>query len=1245
MKKTLPPKPAGSQWTDAQWKAIVTSGAHTLVAAAAGSGKTAVLVERIIQKLLDEQQPIDVDRLLVVTFTNAAAAEMRQRIGEALEKALEAEPHSLHLRRQLSLLQKASISTIHSFCLDVIRKYYYLIDLDPVFRIADETEIALLKEEVIEELFEDYYGKADNEAFLDVVDRYTSDRTDADLQTIVLRLYEFSRSHPNPNEWLSQLVEMYDLADDVTIDQLPYVSYLFQYIDFSLQAAEEMLKQAIEKTKQPNGPDYLRETLEQDLINIQQLKEARHVSWQRLYETFQSLAWVTAKRKPKGEEYDESLVDEVKKLRDKAKEKIKSVKEELFSFKPETWLRHLREMKPVVATIVELVQQFAERLQAKKAEKGIVDFSDLEHYCLQILRDPSSTVDRLIPSDAALDYRAQFVEVLVDEYQDVNMVQEAILRLVTNDEEATGNLFMVGDVKQSIYGFRLAEPSLFLSKYQRFTTDEKDGGVRIDLAQNFRSRREILDGTNFIFKQIMGETVGQIAYDDDAALRFGATYYPEKEQPIECIWIDRADHGAENESEGQAENEEQELENAQLEARFIAKKIKQLIDEPFYVYDRHLQKERRIMYRDIVILLRSMPWASQMMEEFRKQGIPVYAELSSGYFSATEVSVMLSLLKLIDNPYQDIPLAAVLRSPIVGLDENELARIRLEKKDGSFYEALTMFLTKVPTEEEKELHEKLSTFIKQLEAWRTKARQGSLADLIWQLYRDTNFYDFVGGMPGGKQRQANLRALYDRARQFEKTAFRGIFRFLRFIERMQQREDDLGAARALSEQEDVVRIMTIHKSKGLEFPVVFVAGIGKSFNTQDLRQNYLMDKELGFAARYVHPKLRVSYPTIAQLALKRKLALHSLAEEMRILYVALTRAKEKLYLIATVKDLEKEKQRWQAAYSWDHWLLPDYILASANSYLDWIGHALIRHRQSEALQPTMARSLPEEIVNHPAKWKIEVVSAAHIEEKEREEAERNEALIEAVRKLEPISIESEYSEEVARRMKWTYEHEIATVSRAKQSVSELKRQREIFGADGDLALLRPFRTEIIERPRFMQAKKLTPAEKGTVMHLVMQHVDLKSEITEESIREQVAKMVHGEWLTEEQAKEVDVASIVAFFQTDIGQRLRRAPRVEREVPFSLALSAQETYGHWTAEAEEAVLVQGVFDCLFEDENGLVLIDFKTDHVRWMDNVQAVLERRYRVQMELYRRAVEQIWKKRIDESYVYVFDCAQLFPM
>lgn len=1225
-------KPEGVQWTDEQWRAIVTEGAHTLVAAAAGSGKTAVLVERIIQKIIDDEHPVDIDRLLVVTFTNAAAAEMRQRIAERIERALAETPNSLHLRRQLNLLPKAAISTIHSFCLDVIRKYYYVIHIDPVFRIADETEIELLKEEVIEELFEEQYAKEENEAFLSVVDRYTSDRTDANLQTMILRLYEFSRSHPDPDEWLRELVSLYDIAEGTTIDDLPFTRYLWQHIDFQLQAIRHLLAQALEQVHVPNGPIYLRETIEADLEKLKQVEEARHHSWQALHEAVQAFVWPTAKRKPKNEAYDEALTEAVKELRDKAKAKLKEMKDELFSFQPETWLRHLREMKPVVEVLVALVQQFAKRLQQRKEEKGVVDFSDLEHYCLQILRAPSSTPTTLLPSDAALDYRAQFAEVLIDEYQDVNMVQETILRLVIHEDEAVGNLFMVGDVKQSIYRFRLAEPFLFLAKYRRFSPTGEGTGVRIDLAQNFRSRREILDGTNFIFQQIMGETVGEIAYDDDAALKFGASYYPEKQQPIEWVIIDRGDQGEE-------EDEEQELETAELEARWMAQKIKQLIEKPFYVFDRHLKKERRIMYRDIVILLRSMPWAAQIMEEFRKQGIPLYAELSSGYFSATEVSVMLSLLKVIDNPYQDIPLAAVLRSPIVGLDENELALLRLEKPKGTFYEAFSTFVEKQPT---SELQRKVASFARQLKIWRTMARQHSLAELIWTIYRDTGFYDFVGGMPGGKQRQANLRALYEKARQFEKTSFRGIFRFLRFIERMQERNDDFGAARALGEQEDVVRLMTIHKSKGLEFPVVFVAGLGKSFNKQDLRRNDLLDKDLGFAAHFVHPDLRVSYPTLAQLAVKKKQSLELLAEEMRVLYVALTRAKEKLYLVGTTKKLENEKKRWRSVQSHEDWLLPDYVRASAKNYLDWIGYALIRHADSFPLHQGGIQE--SDIAAHPSRWNVQIVSASEMYQQAEASEQTTEQMNELLQQLAPVPLQSNFQEEVKRRMHWQYPYQLSTSFRAKQTVSELKRQRETFGVHGDQALLRPFRSEMTERPRFMQMKKLSSAEKGTVMHLVMQHVDLTKEISETALREQLAKMVHGEWLTEEQAQEVDIASIVTFFQTDIGRRLLHAAHVEREVPFSLALSADETYAQWN-DGEETVLVQGVFDCVFEDEHGLVLIDFKTDHVRWANDAQALINERYRVQMELYRRAIEHIWKKRVDECYIYVFDCAQLFPM
>jgi ATP-dependent helicase/nuclease subunit A len=1245
-------KPTGSHWTDEQWKAIVADGQDILVAAAAGSGKTAVLVERIIEKIVAQDDPIDVDRLLVVTFTNASAAEMKTRIGEAIEKALEKHPSSLHLRRQLSLLNRASISTIHSFCLDVIRKYYYLIDIDPVFRIADETETALLKEEVIEELFEEQYGKEGNEAFLNVVDRYTTDRTDEDLQQLILELYEFSRSHPYPSAWLDQLVSMYDISEDTAVEQLPYIAYLSRYLDMELDAVKDLLTKALEVAYLPGGPLPRAENFRDDLAIVERLIEAKNRSWQELYEQMHAFSFSRAKT-CRGDEYKKELLDKASSLREAAKKKLEGIRDELFSFRPQTWLRHMKEMKPIVEVLVHLVKEFAERFRQAKLEKGLVDFSDLEHYCLQILRHPDSTMERLIPSDAALDYRAQFVEVLVDEYQDVNMVQESILQLVTKEHEQTGNLFMVGDVKQSIYRFRLAEPFLFLSKYKRFTPDGRQTGLKIDLSRNFRSRTEVLDGTNFIFKQIMGETVGEIAYDEDAELKFGANDYPENgNAAVEFLMINRAD----TEKEIQEEMDEStfdfiELETVQLEARLMAQKIKQLISEPFEVYDRKLKRSRRVMYRDIVILLRSMPWAPQIIEEFRQQGIPVYADLSSGYFEATEVSIMLSLLKIIDNPYQDIPLAAVLRSPIVGLDENELAMIRIHDRKGTYYEALISFLNQVTTDEqEQKLQHRLRKFYQQLQQWRTKARQGSLADLIWQLYSETHFYDFVGGMPGGKQRQANLRALYDRARQYEATSFRGLFRFLRFVERMQNRGDDLGSARALGEQEDVVRLMTIHSSKGLEFPVVFVAGLARRFNMKDINRSYLLDKELGFATRFIDAKLRISYPTLPQLAIKRKLRLDLLAEEMRVLYVALTRAKEKLYLIGTVKDAVKEIENWKNHLTHTDWLLPDVVRASANCYLDWIGPALIRHRDSSKLHGDCMFTSLEEIINHPSKWNIEIIEAKKLQQIDEIKQQQNDQIIKALEQMQPISQSSEYKEKIYQHLTWEYNDQLLTMLRAKQSVSELKRQREIFGENADYTLLRPFSSPIAKRPLFMQEKKLTAAEKGTAMHMVMQHVELTKPITEETVREQIAKMVNEELLTYEQAEAVDVRSVVAFFTTDIGKRLLKAQHIYREIPFSLALAASEVYGLEGKAERENVLVQGVVDCMFEDEAGLVLIDFKTDAITnrfpgGLDQAKAVLEKRYRTQMDLYRRAIEQIWKKEVKECYLYLFDGSYLLSM
>ncbi|WP_175638270.1 helicase-exonuclease AddAB subunit AddA [Metabacillus schmidteae] len=1236
----LIPKPENSQWTDDQWKAIVASGQDILVAAAAGSGKTAVLVERIIRKILNRENPVDVDSLLVVTFTNASAAEMRSRIGEALEKALKENPSSLHLRRQLTLLNKASISTLHSFCLQVVRKYYYLINIDPSFRIADQTEGQLLIDEVLDEMFEEEYSLEDNEEFFDLVDRYTSDRSDLELQSLIRELYFFSRSHPTPTVWLDQLIEMYDI-DENDIDSLPFITYLLQDIGMQLTGAKDQLLQAMELTKQPAGPAPRAENLEDDLKQISDII-AHKDSWDKLGEHLKNFKMTRAKI-VKGDQYDKSLTDQVTSLRNAAKKQIEQLRDELFSRPLAAYIQDFEHLKPVVKKLVSLVQQFADRYEGMKKEKGIVDFADLEHYCLQILQAEEGQ-----PSEAALYYKQQFVEVLVDEYQDTNLVQESILKLVTKDEEATGNLFMVGDVKQSIYRFRLAEPFLFLSKYKRFTQVPENTGMRIDLSKNFRSRSEVLDGTNYLFKQIMGETVGEIVYDHDAELKLGADYPKNHQMSTELLLVERG--GVEPDAEKEEADgvfDEQELETVQLEARLMAKKIKTLIDEQFQIYDRAIGGTRNITYRDVVILLRSMPWAPQIMEEFKQVGIPVYANLSNGYFEATEVAIMLSVLKIIDNPFQDIPLASALRSPVVGLSENELALIRTYDRKGTFYEAVKAFITS-GEQAHKELFHKLNPFIELLQGWRDLARQGSVSDLIWQLYRDTKFFDFVGGMPGGKQRQANLRALYDRARQYEATSFRGLFRFLRFIERMQDRGDDLGAARALGEQEDVVRLMTIHSSKGLEFPVVFVAGLSKQFNMMDLNKKYLLDKELGFGTKLINPKLRVSYPTLPYIALKKKMRMELLAEEMRVLYVALTRAKEKLYLLGTLKDPDKTITNWRNHLSHTEWLLPDFERAKAKSYLDWIGPALIRHKDCIVLSDGQI-CFEEEIAGHPSRWTIENVKGEELKETYKAEQELNHELLTSIQEGEAVSIESELKDAVCDQLSWSYPYKQATRSRSKQSVTELKRQQEVQDEYSDQQLLQKPAAQslLFNRPGFMQTKSITPAEKGTAMHAVMQHINLQEEITEKTIKHKVDELVQREILTPELANVIDVIQITSFFSSDLGQRMVNAKNVYREVPFSYALDAEQLYENMK---DEPILIQGVIDCLFEDEQGTVLLDYKTDTIKGRFNqdrlaVEERLKNRYRVQIDLYTKAVEDILHRPLQEKYLFFFDGGYLINM
>lgn len=1260
-------KPEGSNWTDEQWRAISERGRNILVAAAAGSGKTAVLVERIIRRISDEESPIDVDRLMVATFTKAAASEMKGRIREKLDEELSKKPYSLHLRRQLLLLTRASISTLHSFCMEVVKRYTYLLDLDPAFRVADDLEAKLLRQDVLDALFEEEYESGEQGSyFFTLVDWYSSDRSDAQLQSLILQLYDFAQSHPWPEHWLEEMVGMYHVEDDSDFDGLPWTVEMRASIELELLGAIDQLRAAIDIAQLPNGPAPYLDNLEAELQLFEQAYIQSKGSWEEMEQAVRSIQFGRLKA-CKGDHFDPALIDQAKALRDRVKKRKDMMVVNYFAQSPAAVIAELGRMAPVMQALVSLVKKFSTRYHMAKMEKGLVDFADLEHYCLQLLRHADSTPNRLLPSEIALSYRQHFEEILVDEYQDTNMVQESILALIARADEG-GNRFIVGDVKQSIYRFRLTEPKLFMEKYNRYSAEGNEAGVRIDLAKNFRSRAEVLLGTNYIFRQIMREDVAELDYDEQVELVLGANYPALDYNPIELHLLDRnlEDVQSRNESyddtsdagdeefsdssnDGVEEYDPEELENAELEARFIANRIRAMITgeggTPYQVYDRAIGKMRNIQYRDIVILLRSTNRAAPLMlEEFRLQNIPAYAEVSGGYFAVTEIEVMLSLLRIVDNPYQDIPLAAVLRSPIVQLTAEELAQLRLIQADGSYYDALQAYIALEEGSVEIDLQKRLLRFHERLQSWREEARQGALAELIWRIYQETGYYDFVGGLPGGRERQANLRALYDRARQFEQSAFRGLYRFLRFVERMQERGEEMGAARALGEQEDVVRIMTIHKSKGLEFPVVFIAGLAKQFNMQDLRGSFLYHKELGFGSKWVDTELRVTYPTLPQLAIRRRQLMELLAEEQRLLYVAMTRAKEKCILVGTVRNLAARVAKWSAALAVVDWQLPPHLIATSKTYLDWIGPALLRHPAASVLVEILAEDTPNTVAGHdPSRWFVSVTKADRIIQAKRVESIRNVEIGAAIQEGRLISGVRSDNAEIVHRLEWHYPYSLAERNLAKQSVSEIKRKWQLMEQEEEPQL----RITITERPRFMEAKGLTAAERGTAMHMAMQQLDLQQAPTVDSITRQIAIMVEKELLTSDQAAVIDTEGILAFFAGKLGQRVLHAKQVVRELPFSYVMPASAIYGaEWAVQAEEQeeqILIQGIIDLLIEEEDGWLLIDYKTDRTAGLSDT-ALLER-YQVQIELYSRAIESIWKRSLTDKILYFFDGGRIVRM
>lgn len=1202
------------KWTNEQMRVIDHRKGNLLVAAAAGSGKTAVLVERIITMLIDEEDPINIDELLVVTFTNLAAGEMKERISEALSKKLEDNPSNTRLRKQLNLLSHASINTIHSFCLDVIRRNFHQLDLDPNFRVADETEILLLKSDVLADVLEEYYTEGQDE-FFNLVESYGGIKYDTPLESYILNLHNFIQSYPWPEQWLDEQVEMFDIHSVEDLKESAWIEVLMKDVGLILEGVKDALNKALELSRSPEGPQVYEVTLLDDMENIDALILAYKQSFLDLEQAISRVKF--GRMKTSRQQVNEDIKDQCKTIRNKQViDVIKELKSNIFFKRPELLLQDLKQVYPVLKMLASVVRSFDLRFKEAKKDKALIDYNDIEHIALNILVEQKE--GQVLPTKESRELQDKYREILIDEYQDSNLVQELILTSISKKEKDQPNIFMVGDVKQSIYRFRMARPDLFVDKYESYDLSDESLYKRIDLFKNFRSRKEVLDGVNFIFKYAMNKDIGEIIYDDLASLHAGASF---KEQEVGIaggpIEIELADMKVnEDIQDDEVLAIIKDLSSVEIEAKLVANKIEEVINpkNKVVVYDKVLDEYRQPRYEDIVILMRATSSrADVFLDELTARGIPAYAESNFGYFDALEVKTILALLKIIDNPMQDIPLLTVLRSPMVGLNVDELTAIRVNLKEGTFYDALVcyaegeLFAT--------DLGRKLNHFIQQLRLWREEAAYTHLHDFICKLYMETDYYYYVTAMPGGNQRKANLDALLDKAIKFEKGSYRGLFNFIKVMEKIKTNQGDFGAAKTLGPNENIVRIMSIHKSKGLEFPITIVAGMGKSFNKMDLNKKIILHQDLGFGPDFINFEERYSSKTIAKAAISHKIKKENLSEEMRILYVALTRAKEKLILTGTISNFDKKLKEW-AFDTTEEGFLPSYRSMSAKNYLDWVMPLVMRHKDGFKLAEITGSHLP--IVEDPSSWKIHTYGLSD--------------LIDIDELIDQIDEKIAGQQEVqkAEQLDWNYPKYYLSEIPLKVTVSELKK-RSMIDEGMEAAELVEYEEEDFYRPHFIEGQTgYTAAEKGTIFHKVMYHMDLYQMGSYAEIENQLQSMKEkGSLLPEEEAT-IYINNLLKFSQTEIYKRLLKASRIEKEIPFVLGIEAKEIFD---IVDDDMVMIQGVIDCFFEEEGEIILLDYKTDYIKNEDS--KILIQRYSKQMELYKMAIEKNIGKKVKEIYLY----------
>ena len=1284
----------GVSWTTEQQQVIDLRNRNILVSAAAGSGKTAVLVERIVKIITDKNHPVDIDHLLIVTFTNAAAAEMRERIGNAIEKALDEQPGDEHLLRQLTLIHNAQITTIDSFCLYVVRNHFHEIDLEPNFRIGDEGELKLLREDVLGKVLEQNYEEP-SEAFSDFVEGYASGRTDAALNEMILQLYEFSRSYPWPEKWLDSFVGAYRIETREELDRAEWLAPLTENICFVLKDCEQLLKQALAITQQDDGPDMYEKVVRSDLEKYESLSKL--TSFCELSEALSDIKYDRL-ASSRGFEGDPDKLELVKSLREQAKDVVKKLCKQYFFCSPEMMIEQSERTEPMLEEVVRLTKQFAEEFAAAKRRKNLVDFHDVEHFALQILVDEETEKAK----KTAEEFRDTFEEIMIDEYQDSNYVQETLLRSISREERGENNIFMVGDVKQSIYRFRLARPELFMKKYDSYSLQESTT-QRIDLHKNFRSREEVLTCTNDIFYKIMARSLGNVEYDAEAALYPGASYPASSDFTPKILLADSNDELL----------EDTELSDRKtLEAKIVAEEIKHLMKtQP--VTDKITGTLRAAHYSDIVILLRSLSgWADSLVEVLNENGISAHTVSSTGYFSTVEVQTVLSMLRLLDNPRQDIPMAAVLRSPMAGLTDEELAVLRLEDGSVPFHEAVLELAEglyeeggqieisnseadqrqgrnadkKTENHIESTSHQKLLKFYKKYKQLRRLVPDTPIHELIEIILRETGYGHYVAAMPAGNRRTANLNMLLEKAAAYEKTSYKGLFHFVRYIDELQKYDVDFGEADMVGENEDVVRIMSIHKSKGLEFPIVIVSGMGKNFNKQDTWSKMVLHPELGIGLDYMDGKKRIKSPTIAKKAIAKQIDLENLGEELRVLYVALTRAKEKLILTGTLKDATEKLEfyRQQANFSKAADRPLSYLTREgATGYLDWI--------------------LPA-VLSYGDKYPVRIVEAAELVLNEVEnQLEQNENLTERIEEIE--AADTQLVGQLKHRFSQRYPYQVDVLRKNKYSVSELKHRtmRERFEAEQEETVpafleepVTPTIPLFIQREETEKRSELSKVQdtekkseniaaqkketetpnrgalRGTAVHRVMECYDFASE---KSVQEQMEAMEKEEKITADMRALVKEQIVADFVSSETGKRMALAQRggtLYREKPFVMGFTEEEleNYGFGAdsntdscenihektdrdqekeeqkkiRHEEDLTLIQGIIDVFWIEKDGIVLLDYKTDRVQ---QAKELIDR-YETQLKLYADALERVFaarKLKVKESLIYSFALEQLITL